>query len=123
MYYSKHLHFLLLYTLYTLCTQSLLEPYCISIPFMPQCRLRIRSFPQLTCLLLSESRCLPFDPGILSDRRSGTPICQNSVLFPHHTNISLIPSKNSTWAIRTPDSFSGKEMKIINMWNSMREKE
>lgn len=48
---------------------------------MPPCSLRIRGFPALTCLMLSESRCLPFDPEILSDRRGGTPICQNSVLL------------------------------------------
>lgn len=59
--------------------------------------------------ILTESRCLPLDPR----RHGGTPICQNSVLFPNHTNTILPPlpfpppelPQNSTWAV----SFLGGE--------------
>ncbi len=58
----------------------------MSSTFMLLRRLRIRGFPERTCLTLSESGCLPFDPEIPSDRRSGTPMCQNST--PTHTHTS-----------------------------------
>ena len=123
----------LLYTSYASASsiQLLLKPHTVSLPFMPPRRLRIRGFPELTCLMLSESRCLPFDPEILSDRHSGTPICQNSVLFPHiaQTSASHPPPRPPTprteirtGAVRTPDMFSGrKELKIRHTsWIGMR---
>lgn len=105
-----------------LSRQSLLEPHSKSCPFKPLRRLRIRSFPELTCPLLSQSRCLPFDPKILSVCHSGTPICQNSVLFPDHTNISLTPPHISAQAVRTPDILSWRKLKVRDTRSSVREK-
>lgn len=55
--------------------------------------------------MLLESTRLPFDPKILCDCHSDTPICQNSVLLPYQTHISLAPSRNPHRAVRTPFFF------------------
>lgn len=79
----------LFYTLYiNLFIQLLSEPCSLSSAFMPPCRLWIRGFPELAFLMLLESTRLPFDPKILSDCHSNTPICQNSIT---HTSASPLP--------------------------------
>ncbi|KAK5893522.1 hypothetical protein CgunFtcFv8_006388 [Champsocephalus gunnari] len=78
---------------------------------MPTPGLWIRGFPERWRPMLSESRCLQFDPEILSDRHSGTPICQNSVLVPRRTHISITPSPEMHMgAVRTLDMFLGNEL-------------